>query len=44
MRVTDLGREKLNRPLRGLRPGPQDNVREALDRPASWQDERIRRR
>ena len=31
MRVADLGREKLHRPLRGLRPGPQDRGREALE-------------
>ena len=41
MRVADLGREKLHRPLRGLWPGAEDRGREALDLPAPGHDERL---
>ena len=44
VRVADLGGKKLHRPLRGLRPGAPDDVWEALDLPAPWHDERLRRR
>ena len=40
-RVPDLGGDTLHRPLRGLRPGAPDDVREALDLPAPGHDERF---
>ena len=42
MRVADLGRDKLHRPLGGLRPGAQDHGRKALDLPAPGHDDHQR--
>ena len=44
MRVANLAGDKFHRPLRGLRSGAPDRGREALDLPASGQDERFWRR
>ena len=43
VRVADLGGEKLDRPLGGLRSGAPDGGREAFDLPAPGQEERLSR-